>query len=142
MTDAGAGSPDALLYVGVPADATAAPTQVTEPAAEPSAEPVRVASLPGSTAKGSAFGGGPRRSASRFGTSPASRWRAVARGGFSNGGSAVSCTTDAQGLCRIRSGHLGRRVTQTTFGLEGIEGAGIRFDERTLVAGTIAIRAP
>ncbi|MCP5264631.1 MAG: S8 family peptidase [Burkholderiaceae bacterium] len=144
VTDAGAGSPDALLYVGAPADATAAPTQVTEPAAEPSAEPVRVASLAGIDGQGVRIRGGWAAEISLTLRDLAGQpvAGAVARGGFSNGGSAVSCTTDAQGLCRIRSGHLGRRVTQTTFGLEGIEGAGIRFDERTLVAGTIAIRAP
>ena len=69
------------------------------------------------------------------GTTPVSG--ATVAGGFTLGGSAVSCTTGASGACSVRTGTLGKTVASTTYRVNGISGSGLSYGAGALTSVTV-----
>ncbi|MEI7445241.1 MAG: S8 family peptidase, partial [Burkholderiales bacterium] len=130
VTGAGSGSPNLLLYTGSDAPTTPPPTASVA---------VSIASLAGSAA-----------------TTPRNAWRAsvlvavknaagapvpgaVVSGGFSVGGSAVSCTTGSTGTCRVQTGQMSTSITRTTFTVAGIAGTSMSYDASANAVSSVTV---
>jgi subtilisin family serine protease len=126
VTSAGTGSPNLLLYTGAPV--------VTYTAAS-------VGSLTGSALKS---GAGWRAAATIAvkGASGVPVPGAVVSGGFTVGGSALSCTTGSNGSCILSSAPLTKTTLQTVFTVTGISGAGLSYDATHNVLTTVVINRP
>ncbi|MEX8492832.1 S8 family serine peptidase [Sphaerotilus sp.] len=133
VTDAGTGSPNLLAYTGVGTIAT---------------PPVPLTSV----SVGALGGKGIELELARYwqagvtiGVRTASGLPvvgAVVAGDFTIGGTAVRCTTSANGKCNLTSGLLTTRTAQTVFQVTGITGTSLRYDTTKNVAGSITIRKP
>lgn len=131
----GVGSPNRMLF--------AQDTVTSEPvASEPVASlSVSVANLAGSAAK---YSNGWRAQAtisvkdSSGNVVPG----AVVAGGFTVGGSSVSCTTNTSGVCAVLTGKLSSRTSQTTYSVKSISGTGMTYNATANVASSITIRKP
>lgn len=67
---------------------------------------------------------------------------AVVSGSFTDGGSSVSCTTGPNGSCEIKSGLIGKRVTSTTFSVQGITGSNLSYDATKNALSKLQLNAP
>lgn len=69
---------------------------------------------------------------------------ATVSGGFTLGGSSVSCTTNAGGYCTMASGVIGRKKgSQTTFSVSGISGASMQYSASgNTASSTITVTQP
>lgn len=132
VTSAGSGSPNLLLYIG--------PFAAVEPPVSTTAE-VSVASLAGSSAL------------------VARGWRAtvtiavkdadgvlvpgaVVGGGFTVGGSSVSCTTASNGTCSVTSGNIHKKTAETTFSVSSISGTNMSYNASKNALSSIVIKQP
>lgn len=132
VSSAGSGSPNLLLYTLF---------STSGGGTSPSTVNVSVASIMGSAsllrngwqatvtisvkdASGSAVGG------------------ASVSGSFSAGGSSVSCITATNGSCSVRTGTLGKNVSQTTYTVSKITGTSISYDASNNAITSLTIRKP
>lgn len=132
VTDAGAGSPNLLLYSVATLAASPPPAPATA---------VSVGALVGSAAQ---VRNGWRATVAvtvrdAGGTAVAG---AVVNGGFSVGGSAVKCTTGTNGACSVTSGNLSKGTAETRFSVTSITGSGMSYDATANVASSLLIRKP
>ena len=68
---------------------------------------------------------------------------ATVKGGFTLGGSSVSCTTNVAGYCTIASGVIGRKKgSQTTFSVSAITGASMEYNASGNTASSITVKQP
>lgn len=67
---------------------------------------------------------------------------ATVAGGFTEGGSSVSCTTASNGLCSVKTGAIGKRVAQTVYSVTKISGTNMSYDSSNNIASSITIRQP
>jgi subtilisin family serine protease len=66
----------------------------------------------------------------------------VVKGGFSAGGSSMSCTTASNGTCVITSGRLGLSTSSTTFTIASLAKTGVTYMPAYNSAGSVTILAP
>jgi len=121
VTDAGSGSPNLLAY-------TLGTGSVTPPPPPPpSTVVVTVANLTGSAAT---VRRGWRATATATVTNASGQpvAAAVVSGGFTVGGTLLSCTTGSNGVCSVSSGTLSRTTTATTYTVSTVSGNGLSFD--------------
>jgi subtilisin family serine protease len=67
---------------------------------------------------------------------------AVVSGGFSVGGSSVSCTTGSNGACSMTSGNIHKSTNETSYSVSGITGTNMLYDAGSNVASSIVIKRP
>lgn len=121
VTDAGSGSPNLLAY-------TLGTGSVTPPPPPPpSTVVVTIANLTGSAAT---VRRGWRATATATVTNANGQpvAAAVVNGGFTVGGTSLSCTTGSNGVCSVGSGTLAKTTTATTYTVSGVSGSGLSFD--------------
>lgn len=75
-------------------------------------------------------------------SSGAAQAGAVVSGSFTAGGSNRSCTTGSNGSCSITSGVIAKRVSTTTFSVQGITGTHLAYDASQNSLTSITLKAP
>ncbi|MHB8948526.1 MAG: S8 family peptidase [Rhodoferax sp.] len=132
VTSAGSGSPNLLLYVD---------TASVSPPPETTTIVVSVGSLTGSSAN---VRNGWRATAS-IGVKDANGIAvsgATVSGGFTIGGSSVSCTTSTTGACSIKSGNISKSTLETTFSVKDMSGTNMTYDSTKNAVSSVVIRKP
>jgi subtilisin family serine protease len=132
VTSAGTGSPNLLLYT------------LADSVAEAPASPALMASVAGLSSHASSLRNGWQATVTIAVKDANGVLVAGAKvsGGFTVGGSSVSCTTASNGLCSVKTGTLGKRVDQTTFSVSGIAGTGVTYDPSRNVTSSVTVRRP
>ena len=130
VSDAGAGSPNLLLFAALPDGNQPAPqpTPVTE---------VSVGALTGSSV--AVRNSWQARVQITLKTAVGG---AVVTGSFSTGGSGLSCTTDAFGKCIITSGSLSGKTAQTVFTANSIKGTNLSYNAAANAVSTVTVLRP
>lgn len=133
VTSAGSGSPNLLMFTG----STSTDTGTTSP----SITAVSVGALSGS---GALVRNGWRATVavSVKNSSGTAVGGAVVAGGFTVGGSAVSCTTSSTGSCSITSGNLSKSTAETRFTVSGITGTNLTYDANSNIATAVTVKRP
>lgn len=135
IMDAGAGSPNALLFARYGSLlATSSPTPVTGTA-------ISVNTLGGAGATSILYWYatatiGVKNSAGSLVPG------AVVTGTFSPGGTALSCTTASNGTCTVTSGWLDAGTSQTQFAVTGLAGSGMTYNAAQNRVTSVAIARP
>ena len=132
VTSAEAGSPNVLLYVGASSAPQPPPSTLMV---------VSVASLTGSATPG-LLGWGAKVAVAVKNANGALVPGAVVTGGFTIGGSSLSCTTASNGVCSIASGSISNRTKQTTFTVSGISGTNLSYDSSKNAVNSIVVNKP
>ncbi len=63
-------------------------------------------------------------------------------GGFTYGGSAVSCTTGTSGTCTLSSGSIGTAITQTRYTVTGLSGTNMAYDAAGNAVASVLVYRP
>jgi subtilisin family serine protease len=132
ITDAGSGSPNLLLYTSAGASG------------EPPASTTVVASVGALTGSSAKVRNGWRATVTIAveDANGAAVPGAVVTGGFTVGGSSVSCTTSTNGICSITSGNISKLASETTFSVKGIAGTNVSYDASNNALTSVTIRRP
>lgn len=67
---------------------------------------------------------------------------ATVNGGFTIGGSSVSCTTSTNGACSINSGNVSKSALETTFTVKGISGTNMGYDLTKNAVNSVVVLRP
>jgi len=67
---------------------------------------------------------------------------AVVKGGFSIGGSSVTCKTGSNGLCSVKSGTIHRRDSTTTYSVSSVSATGLNYASSENASSSIVVRQP
>lgn len=132
VTDSGSGSPNLLMYTGATSTSEPPPSTTTT---------VSVAALTGS-ATTLRISWRATVSVTVKDSNGASVSGAVVSGGFTVGGSAVSCTTGTSGVCSISSNDLHKSTTQTVFTVNGITGTSLSYDASKNALSSVTVIKP
>lgn len=146
VKSAGSGSPNLLLYadagsiVGTEPEmpTTPPPSETTPP---PPSSSVFVAALTDSSASAK----NQWSATVTIGVKDTSgAWvpGAVVKGGFSMGGSSVSCTTGTNGICSVKSGMIHKKHATTTYSVSGISATGLVYAASANVTNSIVVGQP
>jgi subtilisin family serine protease len=125
----GTGSPNLLLH--------------TQPEEDPPPSTISVRSLAGLGAK---TGSGTWTATATIsvrtsGGVPVSR--AIVNGGFDAGGARVSCLTNAQGVCSVRTSALSRvRQASVVFTVSKVDAKGLPYDATANTVGSVTVQRP
>ena len=143
VASAGNGSPNLLLYsdssTSSPTSPTPSdPTSPSNPA--DSTGTVRVSSLNGSSDSQKNIWRA-TVTATVINSAGAAVPGVVLTGSFSSGGTNLSCTTNENGACSIRSGNLNKNVAIATFSVSSLVGTNLSYDARSSVT-SVSISKP
>ncbi len=152
VKSAGSGSPNLLVYadpasMGAPAETTTPPpSDATSPPPLDTTTPVPSSSLFIASLSGSSTAAKNQWSATvTIGVKDANgAWvpGAVVKGGFSIGGSSVSCTTGSNGLCSVKGGMIHRRDSTTTYSVSSVSATGLDYASSENASSSIVIHQP